>query len=43
MGTKDLTAWAKYKKVRNEITSQLWRAKASIFSEKIDSAKSATV
>ena len=40
MRTKDVTAWAKYKKVRNEITALLRRAKASFFREKIDSVKS---
>lgn len=40
MRTKDVAAWAKYKKVRNEVTALLRRANASFFREKIDSAKS---
>ena len=40
VNTKDETAWANYKKIRNEITADVRRAKARFFCEKIDSAKS---
>ena len=40
VNTKDGTAWANYKKVRNEITGDLRRAKSRFFCEKINSAKS---
>ena len=40
VSTKDETAWANYKKIRNEITADVRRAKARFFCERIDSAKS---
>ena len=40
VNTKDEIAWANYKKVRNEITGDLRRAKSRFFCEKINSAKS---
>ena len=40
VSTKDETAWAKYKKIRNEITADVRRAKAKFFRENIDAAKS---
>ena len=40
VSTKDETAWANYKKIRNEITADVRRAKAKFFRENIDAAKS---
>ena len=40
INAKDETAWASYKKFRNEITADVRRAKARFFWDKIDSAKS---
>ena len=40
VNTKDETAWANYKQVRNEITGDLRRAKSRFFCEKINFAKS---
>ena len=38
--TKDETAWASHKKIRNEITADVGRAKATFFRKNIDAAKS---
>ena len=42
VSTKDQEIYARYKKVRNEITSQITNAKAQYFNEKLAEAKSAT-
>ena len=42
VSTKDQEIYARYKKVRNEITSQIRNAKAQYFNEKLAEAKSAT-
>ena len=41
VSTKDQEFYARYKKVRNEITSQIRIAKAQYFNEKLAEAKSA--
>ena len=40
VSTKDETAWTNYKKIRNEITADVRRAKATFFRENIEAAKS---
>ena len=40
VSTKDETAWTNYKKIRNEITADARRAKATFFRENIEAAKS---
>ena len=40
VSTKDETAWTNYKKIRNEITGDVRRAKATFFRENIEVAKS---
>ena len=40
VATKDDIAWARYKKVRNEINTDVRKAKANFSREKIEAAKS---
>ena len=40
VSNKDETAWGTYKKIRNEITADVRRAKATFFRKNIDAAKS---